>query len=131
MGLPTLHTARLTLRPWELGDIDALHALSGALAGFCGLIHREADAPPELMYALAPEYWGQGLATEAARAVLAHGFEQLQSPRITAASDPPNAASVRVLERLGMRFTHRAALNGLDTVFYEIARPTATGTAPR
>jgi ribosomal-protein-alanine N-acetyltransferase len=95
------------------------------------LIRREADAPPELMYALAPEYWGQGLATEAARAVLAHGFEQLQSPRITAASDPPNAASVRVLERLGMRFTHRAALNGLYTVFYEIARPTATGTAPR
>jgi RimJ/RimL family protein N-acetyltransferase len=131
MGLPTLHTARLTLRPWELGDIDALHALLRRARRVLRLDWPRSRRAARADVRAGAGVLGQGLATEAARAVLAYGFEQLQSPRITAATDPPNAASVRVLERLGMRFTHRAALNGLDTVFYEIARPTATGTAPR
>lgn len=169
MPLPTLHTPRLSLRPWELGDIDALHALwtcpdvrrylwddvvisreraeatvreaidlaaredlgqwlvldraSGALAGFCGLIRRQPGDAPELMYGLAPEWWGRGLATEAARAALAYGFDRLHCARITAATDPPNEASQRVMDRVGMRFRHRGTLNGRETLFYEITQP--------
>jgi len=171
MPLPILHTPRLILRPWELGDIDALHSLwtapdvrrylwddvvisreraaetvrdaialaeredlgqwlvldrgSGVLAGFCGLIRRDGEDAPELMYGLAREWWGRGLATEAARAVLAFGFDDPRCTRITAATDPPNEASQRVMERLGMRFTHRGTLHGLDTLFYEITSNTA------
>jgi [ribosomal protein S5]-alanine N-acetyltransferase len=178
MPLATLHTARLTLRPWTLDDIDELHALwtrpevrrylwddqtitreraeatvrdfmapqderlggwlvrdrsSAALVGFAALIRRE-PGDPELMYGLAPEWWGRGLATEAAQAVLAYAFSGLDCPRVTAATDVPNVASTRVMERLGMRFTHRGTLNGLDTVFYELRREdfvTAGNTAPR
>ncbi len=73
--------------------------------GFAGLRPTEADEV-ELLYALLPAHWGQGLATEAARAVLDHAFATQPLTRILAGADPPNAASFAVMERLGM--THHA-----------------------
>lgn len=98
-----------------LGDTEAP-------AGFCGFIVREDGEDPELMYGLAPEYWGRGLITEAAATALTWVFLERGFSRITAATDPPNTASIRVMERLGMRFLRRGTLNGLDTVFYELTR---------
>jgi RimJ/RimL family protein N-acetyltransferase len=92
------------------------------IVGFCGFRREAPDHPPELLYGLAPAYWGRGLATEAARAVLRYGFEELGFERVWAATDPPNAASVRVMERLGMRFDRRGTLDGLDTLFYALTR---------
>jgi RimJ/RimL family protein N-acetyltransferase len=54
-------------------------------------------------YAFNRSYWGQGYATEAARALLAFGFERLNLHRIFATCDPRNVASSRVLEKIGMR----------------------------
>jgi ribosomal-protein-alanine N-acetyltransferase len=65
----------------------------------------------ELIYGLAPAAWGQGLATEAARAVLAYGLETLGHEQIWARTDPPNLASQRVIERLGM---HAAENPGIE-----------------
>jgi len=90
--------------------------------GFCGLRAAAEGEPPELLYGLAPAYWGQGLATEAALTVLRYGFERLNFARVWAVTDPPNLASVRVMERLGMQFDRRGTLNGLDTVFYSLSR---------
>lgn len=94
---------------------------SGELAGFCGLRSTD-DGPPELLYGFLPRYWGKGLATEAARTVLSYAFMILGYPEIVAATDVPNEASVRVLERLGMQFAKRGTLNGLDTLFYRLPR---------
>jgi len=91
------------------------------LMGFCGL-RASPEGVLELLYGLLPAWWGQGLATEAARAVLAYAFTTIGAREIMAATDPPNAASVRVMERLGMRFERRGVLNGLDTLFYRITR---------
>lgn len=88
--------------------------------GFCGFLRRADGDAPELLYGLAPAWWGRGLATEAAHAALEYVFREIGAPRVTAATDPPNRASVRVMERVGMRFTGRGTLNGLDTLFYEI-----------
>jgi ribosomal-protein-alanine N-acetyltransferase len=103
------------------GGWVALDRESGGLVGFAGLIRRE-PGDPELLYGIAPEWWGRGLATEASRAVLAYAFGPLGCERVTAACDVPNAASARVLTRLGMRLMHRGLLNGLDTYFYEVRR---------
>ena len=94
----------------------------GALAGFCG--YRPFHDPPELqlLYGLAPTYWGRGLATEAARAMIRYGFEELGFTRIVASADAPNAASLRVMERAGLTFAKRVTVNGLDTVYYARAR---------
>jgi [ribosomal protein S5]-alanine N-acetyltransferase len=61
--------------------------------------HHEA----ELAYALRSEEWGQGYILEATRALLAFGFMTLDLHRVFATCDPDNRASVRVLQKLGMR----------------------------
>ncbi len=82
----------------------------------------------ELGYALARSVWGQGLATEAARAALAYGFESLGLVRIFAYAVSTNAASLRVLEKLGMKreglLRRHRLIRGeyVDDVFYSILR---------
>jgi ribosomal-protein-alanine N-acetyltransferase len=57
----------------------------------------------EIGWAIARDHQGRGYATEAARAVLAYGFERLGLHRVIATCNPNNAPSVRVMEKLGMR----------------------------
>ena len=70
--------------------------------GEAGLQYLEAGPDIELGYTLARAAWGRGYATEAARAVLRWGFAGLRLHRIVAVADPANAASLHVLEKLGM-----------------------------
>ena len=75
--------------------------------GFIGLNIPTFDAPftpcVEVLWRLDPEYWGQGIATEGARAVTEYGFQKLGLPEIVAFTVPANVRSRRVMERLGMR----------------------------
>lgn len=75
--------------------------------GFVGLQHVSAAVPfapaVEIGWRLARAHWGQGFAAEAARAALAHGFGPLGLGEIVAFTVPGNAASRRVMERIGMR----------------------------
>lgn len=77
---------------------------SALLLGLVGLRETEAGASAavELLYAVHPKRQGEGIALEASRAVLAHGFLACRLPRIVAETDVPNVASRRVLEKLGM-----------------------------
>jgi RimJ/RimL family protein N-acetyltransferase len=61
----------------------------------------------EIGWRLAPAYRGRGLATEAARACLDFGFNNLRLPEIVAFTVPANAASRRVMEKLGMAYDER------------------------
>jgi len=92
------------------------------LIGFCGFWFFRDPPELELLYGVAPNYWGQGLATEMARAMIRYGFQELSFERITASTDALNLASLRVMEKCGMSFEKRAIINGLDTVFYSISR---------
>ncbi|HUQ83003.1 MAG TPA: GNAT family N-acetyltransferase [Gemmatimonadaceae bacterium] len=76
------------------------------LIGRCGLLDSEIAGRPEIevSWVLAPAYRGRGLATEAARTVLDHAATNLELTRIVAVISPDNVASIRVAERLGMRF---------------------------
>ena len=65
----------------------------------------------EIGYCLRPDFWGRGCAAEAAGALLALGFEQLQLHRIQASCDPENAGSRRVLEKLGLQLEGRLRQN--------------------
>ena len=69
-----------------------------------------------------PSRWGHGFATEAARAVLDHGFCTLALPRIAARADTPNVESIRLMERLGMRFEEERPIDGRPTVHYALTR---------
>ena len=90
--------------------------------GFCGLRFVTGTPEIEILYGLAPDCWGRGLATEAAREVLRFGFEECRLARVTGCADAPNAASLRVLEKLGMRFERRETRGSLDLVYYGLTR---------
>ena len=145
---PTLHTARLRLRPFNDTDADPLFALhssayvlrywdappwseraraerfltacrqmeeegSGArlamdrvsdssFLGWCSLTRWNPDyRSASLGYCLGDAAWGHGYATEAARSVLQWAFATLDLNRVQAETDTRNAASARVLEKLG------------------------------
>jgi ribosomal-protein-alanine N-acetyltransferase len=75
----------------------------GAVIGDCGLKFLEGGQDIELGFHFARRYWGRGYATEAAQACLEWGLGELGRERIVAIVDPANAASVRVLEKIGMQ----------------------------
>jgi ribosomal-protein-alanine N-acetyltransferase len=96
------------------------------LIGFGGLRYFTEDGAEmsgvEILYGVAPESWGKGIATEAARAVLRHGFEEGELAQIYAGADPPNTASIRVIEKLGMKFARKIVVNGVEAVYYAMSR---------
>jgi len=71
------------------------------LVGTAGLRPLE-DLGLEIFYSLAPGAWGQGYATEAARAVVEYGLGPLGLPEVLAEVDEGNTASIAVVKRLGM-----------------------------
>ncbi len=95
---------------------------TGVLVGFCGHRRFEDENSIELLYGILPEYWGEGLVTEAATEVLRHGFHECGFNRVIAATDTPNQKSVNVMQRLGMVFECRREWHGLDTVFYAMEK---------
>jgi RimJ/RimL family protein N-acetyltransferase len=77
----------------------------GRHVGVCGLRPWRVEKVPELGYHLRPEFWGQGLAVEAGRAAIEFGFGRLGATAIFAGHHPENAASRKVLLKLGFRYT--------------------------
>jgi RimJ/RimL family protein N-acetyltransferase len=97
---------------------------SGQLIGDAGLYPLEGQGPEvEVGYTLGAACWGRGYGTEAARACLAAGFDELGLDEIVAVADPANAASVRVLDKLGMRYVGRREAYGREHVVYRATAP--------
>lgn len=90
----------------QLGLWATIHKESGAFIGRCGLLPWTLDGQPEVevAYTISQAFWGQGLATEAARAILHYGFETLHLARLVSLIDAENIASQKVAEKIGMRF---------------------------
>jgi ribosomal-protein-alanine N-acetyltransferase len=111
---------------WAM-DVD------GVFAGWLGLMRPsfETHFTPcgEIGYRLRTEFWGQGLATEGARAVLEHGFRSLNLREIVAFTVPANKRSRRVMEKIGLtlseEFDHPLIAEGHPMrrhVLYRISR---------
>lgn len=82
-----------------LKDGGRLIGRLSAAPNSAGKMERSAD--PEFAYIYGQAYWGRGYATEAARAAIRYSFDHFNWPRVVAATLPGNAASQRVLGRLG------------------------------
>ena len=104
-------------------------AASGELAGQIRM-HRfdQQNRRCEVGYALGRPYWGRGYLGEAMKAMLDHGFSALDLNRIEADVDPRNAASARLLERMGfereglLRERWIVAGEVCDTAFYGLLK---------
>jgi [ribosomal protein S5]-alanine N-acetyltransferase len=101
-----------------------IYKATGAFIGRCGLLPWtiEERQEVEVAYLLDKAYWGQGLATEVARAIVAYGFEQLQLSRLICLPEPENQASCRVAEKAGMTLEKELELDGVMVRLYSIAR---------
>jgi RimJ/RimL family protein N-acetyltransferase len=102
---------------------DFIVELGGRLIGKAGCWRL-----PEIGYILRPDAWGQGFATEALTAAIAHIFSAHDLDAITADVDPRNTASLRLLARLGFAETGRASATWeiagevCDSVYLALAR---------
>lgn len=84
---------------WKLIDRS-----NGGLVGFCGLAPLPSISETEIGWWLSPAHWRKDLAFEAAEHVVAAAFEQHELSRLVARAYRANTRSIRVIERLGMRF---------------------------
>ncbi|WP_373514517.1 GNAT family N-acetyltransferase [Persicitalea sp.] len=82
--------------------------------GTCGLLQRPNLDFPDIGFAFLPEFVGCGYAYEIAKGVLDYGFEKFQLPKIYAMCKPDNARSVRLLEKLGLKFVDLYFLPGKE-----------------
>lgn len=76
----------------------------GVPIGICGLVKRDFLEDVDIGFALLPGFWGQGYAYEAASAVMEHAREALGLKRLVAITNPENHSSIRLLEKLGLKF---------------------------
>ncbi|MCU1285243.1 MAG: Protein N-acetyltransferase, RimJ/RimL family [Acidobacteriales bacterium] len=77
---------------------------TGVPIGICGLLKRETLKDPDIGFAFLPQYCGQGYAMESAAAVMRYGQSALRMTRIVAITSPGNEASIKLLEKLGMKY---------------------------
>jgi ribosomal-protein-alanine N-acetyltransferase len=94
----------------------------GRFVGRGGLKHTSVDGKDEveLAYAVMADYWGRGLATEMAEAILAVGFERLGLSEVACFTLTTNRASRRVMEKAGFRYERDFVHAGLPHVFYRL-----------
>ncbi len=90
------------------------------LIGYTGLWYFFDEPQPQLIYALLESHTNQGLATEAAKAIIDHAFSNLGFDYLIAATDKPHTASQKVATRLGMKFVEERLENEKPTLFYRI-----------
>lgn len=87
----------------------------GTRVGICGLFKRDNLEHPDIGFAVLPDYCAQGLAGEAARAVLAHARDDLRLEELSAIVSPGNAPSIRLIERLGLTLRGSVTMPGDTT----------------
>jgi ribosomal-protein-alanine N-acetyltransferase len=90
------------------------------IIGWCGLGPLEFNPREiEIYYGLSKEYWGKGIATEAAQAMLRYAFDTIKLDKIVAVTHPENIASVKIIEKMGMISGKRIESLPAEHSYYE------------
>lgn len=110
-----------------IGRWAALLKETGEFIGWAGLkLERNVnghDSHYDLGYRFIQKHWGKGYASEAAAAFVDYGFNVMNLEKINATADPSNAASRKVLERVGLKFIETFDHEGEEEVWYEMVNP--------
>ena len=95
----------------------------GTPLGICGLVKRESLEDVDVGFAFLPRFWSKGYAFESASAVMVHAREALGIRRVVAVVSPDNEGSIRLLEKLGLRFERMVRMPGSDAEIKLFAPP--------
>jgi RimJ/RimL family protein N-acetyltransferase len=109
-----------TLRGYGLWA--AVERSSDEFVGHIGFWNPDGWPGFEIGWSLHRSFWGRGYATEGARTALQFAFTQLDQPHVISLIHPENAASVRVAERLGERFSSSTEVMGKPALIYRVTR---------
>ena len=111
-----------------LGQWAVVRKTDGICVGECGICAQEVDGAKEfeISYRLRRDCWGNGLATEAARACCDYGFKQAGLRRLISIIQFENTASIRVAEKMGMTLVKRALFHRIPVLVYGVVS-TVTG----
>ncbi|MFN6569847.1 GNAT family N-acetyltransferase [Dendronalium sp. ChiSLP03b] len=121
----TQASLRKHIQHWQennFGMWAVIHKDSDKMIGRCGLGFLENTPEVELGYVFDKSYWQMGLATEASIATLKYGFLEVKLDRIVAIAHPQNVASVRVIQKVGMKYQKNARFYNSDVVYYAVTR---------
>jgi len=129
-GLRTLEDARnyisnrliTSYKDYGFGMYLVVLKNTGEVAGLCGLVKRDGLDDVDIGYAFLPRYWSKGYATEAALAIKEYAKDAIGLKRLVAITDPLNQGSIRVLEKIGLKFEKmiRLSEDDIDLKLYGI-----------
>ncbi|KLA32049.1 GNAT family N-acetyltransferase [Bacillus cereus] len=108
---------------WEQYDFGVwllVNRNTGKLLGHCGLRKVKEAGEIEIMYLLAPEYWGNGYASEAVEASIQYAIETMNVKRIIARVKIANENSKKLLRKLGFTYTHDVDHSGRLLSYFEL-----------
>ncbi|MCC0768245.1 MULTISPECIES: GNAT family N-acetyltransferase [Bacillus] len=108
---------------WEKYDFGVwllVNRNTGELLGHCGLRKIDETGEIEIMYVLDPEYWGNGYASEAAKASIQYAKEMMNVKRIIARVKVANENSKKLLRNLGFTYTHDVDHSGRLLSYFEL-----------
>lgn len=108
-----------------LGVFPAERLGDGTVIGWFVLTHLDGGEDVEIGYRLFVEHWGQGFATEGARALADHAFATLELDALVAVAQQANGASMRVLEKCGFERRGVRRAYGLDLAYFVREKPPA------
>jgi RimJ/RimL family protein N-acetyltransferase len=110
---------------WGFGLWAVVSKEHREVIGYCGLSRfGDVGGQPEteVGYRLVRPQWGKGFATEAAAAVREDGFNTLSLSRLIAIIDPKNTASIRVAEKIGLKYEKPVIFHGFDVGIYAASK---------
>jgi len=104
-----------------LGRLAVIHKQTGKFMGWCGLKYTSEKDEYDIGFRFFKEYWNQGFATETARRCLEFGFMELKLKEIVGRAMIENTTSIRVLEKVGMKFRETFESDLHDGVIYHLS----------
>lgn len=90
--------------------------------GWCGLKFREIGNETDIGFRFFEEEWNKGYATESAIACINYGFEKLNLKRIVGRAMKENTGSIKVHEKIGLKYEQNVDFEGKEAVIYKIER---------
>lgn len=107
---------------FKMGRLNTFLKSTGEYIGWCGLKYLVSSNKVDLGYRFHKRHWGNGYATEASIASLNYGFKVLNLNEIIATAMKPNPASINVMKKLGMSYSHDENCGAKPGVVYKITK---------
>ncbi|MBN9293792.1 MAG: GNAT family N-acetyltransferase [Flavobacteriia bacterium] len=107
---------------YGVGRLAVIEKTTDKFIGWCGLKYSSQDDEYDIGFRFFQDYWNKGFATETAKRCLEFGFDNLNLKTIIGRAMKENIASIKVLEKIGMRFKKTFDFDGQEGVIYKLTK---------